>query len=424
MGQPKLRPDAASAGGKNSAEVLENPEPIAQRFAYSRNLRHALTRVGGAPPSRPAERAATPAAARAGVASLRTDRPSRTSLLVAGLSFAAVVPTFILAVWLGPLGTTSPEPSAPTQKASAPAPSAVLTVAERIEAVGGSPVGFPIALDGTDGVPPRSVIAIKGLPQGSNLSEGRPYGDSEWTLTPDQIGDLNLVLPANANGEFKLSIALIAPDDRIVAATQMLLVVAAAPPAPATLEAVSGAVSPEGEGPAEAALAPEGDAPIAAVHDQQAMEASPSAVDESAADGGTVPQEEAPASMETAVAPSNDGPPNISEPADTGATQLGTVQPSVFVNMREEPSSSSPVLGVIAKGADLPVLDRKRGWVQVAHPETGKQGWIYSGLLVGEAKPNQRVRRIAPAEAEAQSESFWGRVGRWLSPSPEQSNAN
>jgi uncharacterized protein YgiM (DUF1202 family) len=341
------------------------------------------------------------------------------------VSFAAVVPSLILAaVWLGPLGTTPPEPSAPTQEAAGPAPSAVLTVAERIEAVGGSPVSFPIALDGTDGVPPRSVIAIKGLPQGSNISEGRPYGDSEWTLTPDQIGDLSLVLSSDATGEFKLSIALIAPDDRLVAATQTLLVVAAAPPAPATREAVSGAVSPEGERTAEAALAPEGDAPIAAVHDQQATEAALSAVDESVADGGPVPQEGEPTSMKAAVAPPTDGPPNISEPADTGVTGLGTVQPSVFVNMREEPSSSSPVLGVIAKGADLPVLDRKRGWVQVAHPETGKQGWIYSGLLVGEAKPNQRVRRIAPAEAGAQSESFWGRVGRWLSPSPEQSNAN
>ena len=421
MGQPKLRPDAASAGGRNSAEVLENPEPIAQRFAYSRNLRQALTRASGAPPSRPAHPAAAP---RAGVASRRANWPSRTSLLIAGLSFVALLPGLILAaVWLGPFGTRALEPSASTQEAAGPAPSAVLTVAERIEAVGGSPVSFPIALDGTDGVPARSVIAIKGLPQGSNFSEGRPYGESEWTLRPDQIGDLNLVLPANAHGEFKLAISLIAPDDRLVAATQTLLVVAAAPPAPVALEADSSAVSPEGEGTSEAALAPEGDAPIAAVHDQQATEAAPAAVDENAADGGTVLQEEPPASM-AAVAPTPEGPSNSGEPADTGNTQLGTVQPSVFVNMREEPSSSSPVLGVIAKGADLPVLDRKRGWVQVAHPETGKRGWIYSGLLVGEAKPNQRVRRIAPAEAGAQSESFWGRVGRWLSPSPEQSNAN
>jgi uncharacterized protein YgiM (DUF1202 family) len=87
--------------------------------------------------------------------------------------------------------------------------------------------------------------------------------------------------------------------------------------------------------------------------------------------------------------------------------------------MREAPSSSSSVIAVIAKGADLPVLDRKRGWVQVTDPATGKQGWIYSGLLAGEAKPDRRIKRVAPTEAEAKSDSLFGRVGRWLSPSQE-----
>ena len=97
---------------------------------------------------------------------------------------------------------------------------------------------------------------------------------------------------------------------------------------------------------------------------------------------------------------------------------MGTVQPSVFVNLREAPSSSASVLGVVAKGAKLSVLDRKRGWVQVTDPATGKKGWIYSGILAGEAKPHHRIRRVAPAEADSEpkSESFWGRVGRWLTP--------
>jgi uncharacterized protein YgiM (DUF1202 family) len=89
----------------------------------------------------------------------------------------------------------------------------------------------------------------------------------------------------------------------------------------------------------------------------------------------------------------------------------------MFVNLREWPSSSSAVLGVIAKDVKLPVLDRKRGWVQVTDPATGKNGWIYSGLLVGEAKPHYRRKRAAPAAAESKSESFWSRLGGWLSPS-------
>jgi uncharacterized protein YgiM (DUF1202 family) len=75
------------------------------------------------------------------------------------------------------------------------------------------------------------------------------------------------------------------------------------------------------------------------------------------------------------------------------------------------------VIGVIAKGVTLTALDRKRGWVQVVDPETGKKGWIYSGNLAGEAKTSHRRRRAAPTEAEPESDSIWSRFGRWLSPS-------
>ena len=73
---------------------------------------------------------------------------------------------------------------------------------------------------------------------------------------------------------------------------------------------------------------------------------------------------------------------------------------------------------MIAKGTQLPVLDRKRGWVQVIDPVSGKKGWIYSGLLAGEGKRHYRGKRAAPAEAEpdTNSELLWGRVGRWLTP--------
>ena len=119
----------------------------------------------------------------------------------------------------------------PLAQALTVSPSAVLTAPDRIEAIAGEDVSFPIALDGTDGVPSRSVIAVKGLPQGSNFSEGRPYGDSEWSLKPDQIGDLDLVLPADANGEFKLGIALIGPDDAVIAEAETLLEITPAPAA-------------------------------------------------------------------------------------------------------------------------------------------------------------------------------------------------
>jgi uncharacterized protein YgiM (DUF1202 family) len=130
---------------------------------------------------------------------------------------------------------------------------------------------------------------------------------------------------------------------------------------------------------------------------------------------------EAPSSPMEQTVQEDNAPSGDARPETTGQGADGeTVEPSVFVNLREGPSSSAAVLGVVAKGAKLPVLDRKRGWVQVTDPAGGKTGWIYSGLLVGEAKPQyRRVSRVAPAESEPKSESFWGRIGRWLSPSKE-----
>ncbi len=284
------------------------------------------------------------------------------------------------------------------------APSAVLTAPDRIEAIAGEDVSFPIALDGTDGVPPRSVIAIKGLPQGSNFSDGRPYGDREWSLRPDQIGDLDLVLPAGANGEFKLGIALIGPDDRVIAEAATLLEITPAP-APADPVATEVSSGPEPAVSGATAAIPDGDG-VAAL--AVAPEAGP---------GDDAAPSETPATTQKDSATSGDAPAAAVEPSQDGEGGLGSVQPSVFVNLREGPSSSAPVVGVIAKGAKLSVLDRKRGWVQVVDPATAKKGWIYSGNLLGEAKTHYRGKRAAPAEGAPDSQSFWGRIGSWLSPS-------
>jgi len=407
MGQLKLKPDAAKASGRYPAVVLGDPKPIAQRFAHSADLRQAALRRDDPPKaSQPAQ---PPAAARGATASGGGRLAVRTHLLIAGLVLAALVPSLILvALWLGSTSETQPPPAARAPEPQSVAPSAVLTAPERLEAIAGEGVSFPIALDGTDGVPSRSVIAIRGLPQGSNFSEGRPYGGSEWNLEPDQIGDLALVLPADANGEFKLGIALIGPDDRVIAEAETLLEIAPAPvPAEQAAPEESGVLSPDESGAATSALVPDGNETTASV---PVPDAGP---------GDGPEMEQAPRAMEAATAPSGDTPPDKVEQTEDGKGGLGTVQPSVFVNLREAPSSSAPVLGVIAKGAELSVLDRKRGWVQVTDPATGKKGWIYSGLLAGEAKTHHRIRRVAPAEPEPKSESVWGRLGRWLSPSAE-----
>jgi hypothetical protein len=410
MGRPKPRPDAAKLAGRYPAGVLENPEPIAQRFAHSAMPQATLPLVDSPRRSQPAE---PTTAAPEMTSSVGVRRVFRPGALAGGLGLVGLVLSLIVgAVWLGLNRPTESAPAVPSAEAQAAAPSAVLTTSDRIEAVAEEVASFPVALDGTDGVPPRSVIAIKGLPQGSTLSEGRPYGESEWTLKPDQIGDLTLVLPAGANGEFKLGIALIAPDDTVIAEAGSLLVIAPAPVAPAPVAPVmaeAGGASLPGGGEAPTA-------PVAAGDEAAAPEPPPVP---DPGDGEAAESAEQSAPTRTASLRSNDPQPNEVGRAETVEDGLGSVQPSVFVNMREAPSSSASVLAVIAKGANLPVLDRKRGWVQVTDPATGKQGWIYSGLLAGEAKPDRRIKRVAPTEAEAKSDSLFGRVGRWLSPSQE-----
>ena len=108
-------------------------------------------------------------------------------------------------------------------------PPAVLSAPATLEGTAGEDVPFTIALDGTDGVPARSIIAISGLPQGTTLSSGRPYGETEWNLKSDEIGDLHLVLPNTASGEAKLIIQLVAPDGGIIADTETVLKMTADP---------------------------------------------------------------------------------------------------------------------------------------------------------------------------------------------------
>lgn len=400
MGQPKLSPDVVNLSVTYPAGVLGNPTPIAQRFAHTGDLRQSA--LHPAEPPSAAQSKEPPAVAREATASSGGRLPVRTRWLISALTLAALLPSLILgALWLGLIGMTQSPPAVPPPEPRTVAASAVLTVSDRIKVVAGEAVSFPIALDGTDGVPSRSVIVVKGLPQGGNFSEGRPYGDSEWTLKPDQIGDLNLVLPAAANGEFKLGIALIAPDDRVVAEAQTLLEVSPAPAEPAAVVEAA-ASSPDGSeatptgGPeAVAALPPAPGTDAGAV--AEAVEQPVAA--------------EAPAAETAAAAPTRSA-----DQATGGESTKETVEPSVYVNMREGPSSSAPVIGVIAKGTKLAVLDRKRGWLNVTDPESGKAGWIYRGLIAGEESANARVRRVAPPEAEQKSESFWGRVGRWLTP--------
>ena len=312
------------------------------------------------------------------------------SHIVAVISLALVLPTLGVAVWLGVT------PLADISQQSPFIPSPVLTAPAFLEATAGENISLPIALDGTDGVPAHSSIAITGLPQGSTLSKGRPFGDTGWKLERDEIGDLQLVLPSSARGQAKLTIQLVAPDATLVADAETVLQVATAsqslprnaedtndaPLAPANQEPalfgmpVSG-VTPEITDAQVAHESPEGQP------DPGLREAKPSAA-------VTEPEEE-PVQAERRIVQSQRRAPAKRPVANVGTNEVKT---SVFVNLRQGPSPSAKAIRVVAKGTILHVVARKGRWVQVTDPATSAKGWIYTG----NANPPRSTKPSAPAE--------------------------
>ena len=275
--------------------------------------------------------------------------------LVAGLVLAALIPNLMLGaiLWRGavdiprsksPMITANDKPIAPPSAVPTP----VLSSPPSLEASPGADITLPIALDGTDGVPARSIIAIKGLPQGSKLSSGRPYDETEWNLKPDEIGDLHLILPSNASGESKLIIQLVAIDGAILAdaATSLKVPTNSAANIPASnieLEPTQAQVSERRT---------------------QGLE-------------GTL------ANLEMAT-PRDQVPLPTRRPAQTSNDDANGIT-LTSVNLRERPTRSARAIGVVAKDAKLRVIARKNRWVQVTNLATSEKGWIYARHVANDA---------------------------------------
>ena len=280
--------------------------------------------------------------------------------LIVVLVAVALVPNLTLAAfWLGlidpPWSKPVPLPLAESHTPSVGSATVtpVLSAPDMLEATEGQEVTFPIALDGTDGVPPGSIIVIRGLPSGSTLSKGRPQGETEWDLKADEIGDLHLTPTAAGGGESKLTIQLVAPNNSILAEAATRLRIAPDPKANIAADAIE-AEPTEGR-----------------VSDMPDHEPQATVMEESAgnADTGTSMSDLPPLPTRRPSSSTNDD------------GQANWIRPSAYVNLRQSPSSSAPVVSVIAKGAKLRVRGRKRGWVQVTNPATSQGGWIYSGNI-------------------------------------------
>ncbi|MGZ8417096.1 MAG: SH3 domain-containing protein [Methyloceanibacter sp.] len=290
--------------------------------------------------------------------------------LTAVLILVALLPNLTLAaLWLGAIDMPWSKSATPASNLSSTPtqPLPVLSAPSALEARAGEHVSFPIALDGTDGVPPGSMVVIKGLPQGSRLSTGHRMSPTQWTLQPDDIGDLHLVLPAFASRESKLAIELVAPGDRIVAdASTTLRLIADRVSAELAVREVESAPSEPQASDAEAQV-------TAAAQEPATAELAGATI-AAAMDDATASIDAAPASSEVVPLPTRRPEPPKSDDADAN-----WIKPTAYVNLRNAPSSTAGVVGVVAKGAKLRVVSRKRGWVQVNDPATSKSGWIYSG---------------------------------------------
>jgi hypothetical protein len=202
-------------------------------------------------------------------------------------------------------------------------------------------------------VPARSIIAIRGLPQGSKLSSGRPYDETEWNLKPDEIGDLHLALFGNGSGEAKLIIQLVGPDGAIITETTTVLKMTAY----ATAHVGASNIKTELAEPQVGAAQAEG----------------------LGATGG----EESLANLDAATTMSAHPVPLPSRrPAPTANDDRGNwIKPLAFVNLRQRPTRSAPAISVVAKGTKLRVMGRKNRWLQVTNPATSESGWIYAANI-------------------------------------------
>src|SRR6185503_13301150 len=122
--------------------------------------------------------------------------------------------------------------------ASAAEPEIALSSPERIEAKAGEVIEFPVAIDATEKLPSRSVLAVAAMPDGASFSEGRPYGATGWSLRPDEIGELQFRLPNATSGTFDMRIELLAADGTVLAQSETRLNVTASPAEADTVSAV------------------------------------------------------------------------------------------------------------------------------------------------------------------------------------------
>ena len=288
--------------------------------------------------------------------------------LIAAVIGGALIPTTILfaLLWQGTMQTRKDGAMPLAGGLSGSAQSSTvseiaLSSPERIEVKAGEAIDFPLAIDATEKLPSRSVVAVSAMPDGASFSEGRPYGATGWSLRPDEIGELRFRLPEARSGAFDMRIELLAADGAVLAQSETRLNVTAALAEADSVSAVESSPFDPPKTP-DALPAPKR-APSATVKTVKVVPIKP-------------------------AAPSrpHDGAFALGAAGDAAAEWVEIIRP---VDMHARPEQSSETVKVVEKGLKFRVGARDKNWVQVSDPATSANGWIYSRFLRPTAPPVQ-----------------------------------
>jgi Bacterial SH3 domain len=217
-------------------------------------------------------------------------------------------------------------------------------------------------IDATDALPPRSIVAVSGMPHGASFSEGRPYGTSGWSFRPDEIGDLQLRLPGTPNSASTLYIELLAADGAILAESETRLTIATELAEAKTWMTLWGN-------------------PLDRLALSDLVEPIPPIPQRKPARGKT--------SLDIRTVKIMTVKPPMPKPPYDGAYALGEaaeapaqwVEIVRAVNMHARAEQSSETVKVVEKGLKMRVTGRGKNWVQVSDPASSSSGWIYSRCL-------------------------------------------
>jgi Bacterial SH3 domain len=328
-------------------------------------------------------------------------------------------------------------------------PPVTLTTPASVVGEAGKETAFAISLDSSENLPARSIITIRGLPEGTNFSAGRPFGETEWSLRPDEINGLRLKLPAAASGRRALSVSVVAADGTMIASSSTRLDIAPDPKSALILRPQDTARIDElmahgrkmvdvgyfpgarayfqraaEAGSAEAAFSvglsydPSFIAEIGAqgIHPdvKQARiwyerakalgykdaDAKLKALSNSEAAIEATPASAAPKPVEVPVVPVVTTPQPVVEPAATPQpSETGAAIPEVAnpewvevsspVNVRSAPTPQADTINVAEPGKRYQATGRQGSWVQVTDPATSESGWVYARYVAASEAPNR-----------------------------------